>query len=161
LVGVGALLLAGFTKKRLYLLFNNPSRPGLVMLAALFLPMIPVAITGFRQAGWAGWEWKQALVYAPASGIAQELYFRSALLPALEKAFDRPRPALLTSTLMFSLFHTGMFTIAPVLAVFSALVVTFLVGLGWGWQTQRDRTSMWAMFHHALLQIILRLFAWM
>jgi membrane protease YdiL (CAAX protease family) len=131
------------------------------MLVALFLPMVPVVISGFLQAGWAGWDWHQALLYAPASGVSQELYFRAALLPALERLLVRPRHALLVSSLMFSLFHAGMFTVAPPGAAVSALLVTFLAGLGWGWQVQRDRTVIWAMLHHALLQLILRLFAWM
>ena len=161
LLALGALALAGFYCERAYLRIRRPTPAGLAMLAALFLPMIPVVVSGFLQAGWAGWDWRQALLYAPASGVAQELYFRAALLPALEWLLDRPRRALLLSSLMFSLFHAGMFTVAPPAAAVSALLVTFLAGLGWGWQVQRDRTVLWAMLHHALLQLILRLFDWM
>ena len=130
------------------------------MLMALFIPMIPVILTGLHESGWASWDWVTAFVYAPASGIAQELYFRSALLPTFERALGRRYLALIISSLLFSLFHVGMFKVAPVGAAFSALGVTFVVGLGWGWQVQRDRTVLWAMIHHSLLQIILRMFTW-
>jgi hypothetical protein len=96
----------------------------------------------------------------PASGIAQVLYFRSALLPALERGLGQRDWALGISALMFSLFHAGMFTVAPVGAALAGLGVTFAVGIGWGWQVQQDRTVVWAMLHHSILQMILRLFVW-
>ncbi len=160
-IGVGGLLLSGATWQACYLQFKRLSREGTLVLAAMFIPMVPVVLVGFDQEGWSGWDWKAALVYAPASGIAQELYFRSALLPALEATFGRRRLALVTSSVLFALFHAGMFTVAPVGAAVSALVVTFVVGMGWGWQVQRDQTVIWAMAHHSILQMILRLFAWM
>jgi len=160
-IGVGALLMSGASRQACYLRFNWPSRAGMIVLAALFIPMVPVVLVGFAQAGWSGWDWMATLVYAPASGIAQELYFRSALLPALEATLRRRFLALVVSSILFSLFHAGMFTVAPVGAALSALIVTFVVGIGWGWQVQRDQTVIWAMIHHSILQMILRLFAWM
>ena len=54
-----------------------------------------------------------------------------------------------------------MFLVAPFEVAISALVVTFVIGMDWGWQVQHDRTMIWSMLHHSLLQMILRLFAWM
>jgi membrane protease YdiL (CAAX protease family) len=159
LAGVGVLLWNGFSPRDCYLSAKRPSRAGGLLLALLTLFMLPVAWSGLESGGWAGLNFWQLVVFAPASGIAQELYFRSALLPALETVFSR-RLALLGSSAMFALFHLGMLRVAPVWAVGSALGLTFIVGLGWGWQVQRDRTVLWAMAHHALLQMILRLFAW-
>jgi hypothetical protein len=161
IVAVGALSLSGTSRQACYLQFNKLSRQGMIVLTAMFIPMIPVVLVGFAQAGWSGWDWMIALVYAPASGIAQELYFRSALLPALEVALGHRSQALVVTSALFSLFHAGMFTVAPAGAALSALVVTFVVGIGWGWQVQRDQTVIWGMLHHSILQMILRLFAWM
>ncbi len=161
LVGVGALLAAGFSTKAYYLDLSALSSKGLMVLLLLFVPMIPVVLAGFQQAGWGGWDWVTALVYAPASGIAQELYFRSALLPGLERALGQRGLALWLSSILFSLFHVGMFSVAPFWGAVAGLMVTFVVGLGWGWQVQHDRSVVWAMAHHSLLQIVLRLFAWM
>jgi membrane protease YdiL (CAAX protease family) len=159
LAGVGVLLWSGFSPRDCYLSLKYPSRAGGLMLVLLTLSMLPVAWSSLEAGGWAGLNAWQLLVFAPASGIAQELYFRSALLPALETVFSR-RLALLGSSALFALFHLGMLRVAPIWAVGSALGLTFFVGLGWGWQVQRDRTVLWAMAHHALLQMILRLFAW-
>ena len=37
-------------------------------------------------------------------------------------------------------------------------VVTFLAGLGWGWQVRRDRTVVWAMGEHVIFLAIMSLF---
>jgi hypothetical protein len=34
------------------------------------------------------------------------------------------------------------------------LVVAFLAGLSWGWQTLHDGTVWWAASHHALLWVV-------
>ena len=127
----------------------------------MIVPMIPVVYIGLAEFEFVTWDWISMLVYAPASGIAQELYFRSSLLPILERALGRRFYGLMVCSLLFSLFHVGMFAVAPAGAALSALVVTFTIGMGWGWQVQRDRTVIWAMFHHSVLQMVLRLFAWM
>ena len=68
--------------------------------------MLPIlgASTGF-----AGWQWLPALIYAPASGIAQELYFRASLLPALEKWVGKKPFALVLHGLVFIVFHLRTF----------------------------------------------------
>lgn len=159
IAGVGVLLWSGLSPRDCYLTLKIPSRAGALLLTLLTLAMLPVAWSGLVAGGWAGLDGWQLLVFAPASGIAQELYFRSSLLPALERVFNR-RQALLGSSALFALFHIGMLRVAPIWAVSSALGLTFIIGLGWGWQVQRDRSVLWAMAHHALLQMILRLFAW-
>ncbi len=159
-IGLMALLAMGSTLKDCYLRFARISLPGFIVYLGLFLLMIPVIATGL-ETGWAGINWLIVLVYAPASGIAQELYFRSALLPLLERIFaGQARFTRIINALLFALFHTGMFLVAPAWVAFSAMLVTFVTGLGWGWQVQRDQTVIWAMLHHSLLQVILRLFVW-
>lgn len=161
-LGVIILVLSGFKREDCYLRFGWISWAGLGIYILMLALMVPVVLTGIHSVNWAGWDWVMMLIYAPASGIAQELYFRSTLLPALRRAFTgRIFLALTTSSLMFALYHAGMFLVAPVGVAAGAFVVTFLAGMGWGWQVGQDETVLWAMAHHSLLQMILRVFAWM
>lgn len=161
-LGIIILLLSGFKREDCYLRFGWISWVGLGIYILMLTLMVPVVLTGIHSVKWVGWDWVMMLIYAPASGIAQELYFRSTLLPALRRAFTgRIFLALTTNSLMFALYHAGMFLVAPVGVAAGALILTFLAGLGWGWQVGQDKTVLWAMVHHSLLQMILRVFAWM
>lgn len=161
LFSVGLLLWSGFSHEDCYLKRKMISGKGFVALILMFIPMVPVVYVGLTEFKSISWDWIAVLIYAPASGIAQELYFRSSLLPVFEKMLGSKVYGLLVCSLFFSLFHVGMFMVAPSGTAVSALVVTFIVGMGWGWQVQHDGTVFWAMIHHSLLQMILRLFAWM
>ncbi len=161
-LGIIVLFLSGFKREDCYLRFGWISWSGLGVYILMLTLMVPVVLTGIHSVKWAGWDWVMMLIYAPASGIAQELYFRSTLLPTLRRAFTgRVFLALTISSLMFALYHAGMFLVAPVGVAAGALVVTFMAGMGWGWQVGHDKTVLWAMVHHSLLQMILRVFAWM
>jgi len=152
-LGVGVLLLAGRSRADCYLQVRGLSWAGLIVLAAVFV----FALSAVLPFGvWQGWSWLAALVYAPASGISQELFFRSSLLPAFETIFkDRRRLALLSHSVLFGLWHIGpLFVGAPLWAVLAVMFVPFLSGLGWGWQVQRDRTVVWAMLQHSLIWVI-------
>jgi len=151
--GVFVLIAAGFTREQLFLRKTSLSRSGLVILAVIFLLALAVVLPFGR---WQGWNWMAALVYAPASGISQELFFRAVLLPAFLMAFKRqPRLALILHSLLFGLWHIGpLFLGAPVWAVIAVMVVPFVCGIGWGWQVQRDRTVLWAMLQHSLIWVV-------
>ncbi|MBC8492654.1 MAG: CPBP family intramembrane metalloprotease [Chloroflexi bacterium] len=129
------------------------SRQGLAMLAAVFVFAL-AAILPFGV--WRGWDWIAAFVYAPASGIAQELFFRSALLPAILARFKkRATLALVLHAALFGLWHIGplfLGTAAPI--VVAIMLVPFLSGLGWGWQVNRDKTVVWAMIQHSLIWVV-------
>ena len=152
-LGVGVLLLAGRSRADCYLQVRGISWAGLAVLAAVFVFAL-AAVLPFGV--WQGWSWLAALVYAPTSGISQELFFRSSLLPAFETIFkDRRRLALLSHSVLFGLWHIGpLFVGAPLWAVLAVMFVPFLSGLGWGWQVQRDRTVVWAMLQHSLIWVI-------
>ena len=153
LLGVGVLLAAGFARADCSLQFRTLSRKGLAVLVAVFV----FALAAILPAGvWQGWSWVAALVYAPADGIAQELFFRAALLPAVESILKRrPRLALIAHSALFGLWHIGpLFLGAPVWAVIAIMVVPFLSGIGWGWQVRHDRTVLWAMVQHSLIWVI-------
>jgi hypothetical protein len=104
----------------------------------------------------------QTLVYAPASGIAQELYFRSALLPGLERALHgRKVVALFIHSAIFIGFHLRTFgTVGSLPMDLIIATVLFLAGCGWGWQVQRDHTVVWSMLQHGLFLMLMSMFAW-
>jgi len=160
-IGVSILLVAGCSFKECFLRVSPISKLSMVVYALMLLLMTPVVVTGLKTGGFTGIDLKLILLAAPIDAISQELYFRAALLPALLIALPRiPRLALGLQALLFAIYHIGMFKVAPAGVAMSAMMLTFLVGLGWGWQVQRDGTVIWAMAHHTLLQIILKLFAW-
>jgi membrane protease YdiL (CAAX protease family) len=153
LLGVGILLAAGLSRGDLYLRFRGTSWQGLAVLTAVMI----FALASVLPIGkWAGWSWRAALVLAPAGGIAQELFFRATLLPAMEVACQgRASRALILHSVLFGLWHIGpAFVGAPVWAVLAVMVVPFLSGLGWGWQVRHDRTVVWAMVQHSLIWVI-------
>ena len=153
ILGVASLLAAGLTRQDCYLRLGRLTRRGFAVLAAVFVfalsAILPVS-------EWAGWSWVAALVYAPAGGIAQELFFRAALLPAAEVLLpDRPRLALVLHSALFGLWHIApLFVGAPLWAVIAVMLVPFLSGLGWGWQVRHDRTVVWAMVQHSLIWVV-------
>jgi membrane protease YdiL (CAAX protease family) len=151
--GVAVLLAAGLDRRDCFLAVRPPSWRGVAVLAAIFLLGL-AAVLPVSQ--WQGWSWRAALLLAPAGGIAQELFFRSSLLPALQLAGLKPmRGALLLHAVLFSLWHIGpLFLGAPLWGVAAVLTVAFISGLGWGWQVQHDRTVLWAMVQHALFWVI-------
>jgi hypothetical protein len=141
-----------------YLGFRRLSwQGGLALLAATVL-MLPIlgSSTGFI-----GWQWLPALVYAPASGIAQELYFRASLLPAFEGLTKKKSTALILHALVFIAFHLRTFlSIGAQPVALVVVLVLFAAGCTWGWQVQRDRTVVWAMLQHSLFLMFMSMFAY-
>jgi membrane protease YdiL (CAAX protease family) len=158
ILGLVVLLAAGLSRQQCFFVVRPLSWRGFAVLGAVFLfalvAILPVSV-------WQGWSWKAALVYAPASGISQELFFRSALLPAaLLLMKGRQGLALIAHSVLFGLWHVGpLFLGAPLWAVLLVMLVPFLSGLGWGWQVMRDRTVVWAMVQHSLIWVIALQFA--
>ena len=154
LLAVGVLLAAGFSTEDCYLRLRRLSWAGLAVLVAIAVLAL-AAVLPFG--AWQGWNWLAAMVYAPADGIAQELFFRSALLPAMHQALKRERRALalLLHALLFGLWHIApLFMGAPLWAVAAVMLVPFVCGIGWGWQVRRDQTVVWAMIQHSLIWVI-------
>lgn len=157
-LAVSVLAAAGFSRQDYYLRIAPISRTGLMLLAGYLLFMPFVLMTG----RWTGWNWMEALIYAPASGISQELFFRAALLPVLLATFrSKPFLAILIHSLLFALWHVPKaYMTAPLGGLIGVVVVTFACGLLWGKQVQRDGTVVWLMGYHSILLVINSFFTW-
>lgn len=133
------------------------SKSGLASLL-IFTPFLaPILSTG----DYIGWNWISVLVYAPASGIAQELFFRATLLPVFLKVFrHRPLLAIVFHSALFALWHLPPILMTDSSGAIPIVFVTFIGGLAWGWQTYRDKTVIWSMAHHSLFLMAMALFQW-
>jgi membrane protease YdiL (CAAX protease family) len=133
-------------------------------LAALIL-VVPVLLAPVLSGEWVGFDPLRTLVFPLASGVAQELFFRGALLPAsIRLCGGRSMRGVVLQAALFGLWHapkafletpTGT---SPWVGAIALTVVTFLAGLGWGWQVHRDRTVVWAMGEHVVFLMIMSLF---
>lgn len=159
LISILTLFSSGLGRAELNLRFRWISLPGLSVLAVTTVLLLPIlgSSTGFT-----GWNWLPALVYAPASGIAQELYFRGALLPALEQALHGKKvAALLLHALVFVGYHFRTFRSVPSIPIAVVIsIVLFAAGCGWAWQVQKDRTVVWAIGQHSLFLMVMSMFEW-
>ena len=143
---LGVLWWAGLSPRCCFLRGRRPSARGALLLAALSL-FLPLA----RLAGlWQPFHALDALVYAPASAIAQELYFRAALLTVLLRQTDGERRAVPLQALLFSLWHARAFRVTSPPVAGAVLAGVFVGGLLWGWQVARDRTVLYALVQHTL-----------
>jgi membrane protease YdiL (CAAX protease family) len=158
LAGIGTLVLLGSGREDCYLRLAPLSRSGFIALAAFLPLLVPILLSG----EWVGWGWLRVLVYAPASGIAQELFFRATLLPVFLMIFNgRPLFAVFLHSVVFALWHIPLAAMtAPMGGAIAVTIVTFAGGMAWGWQVQRDRTLVWAVSEHCLFLMAMELFEW-
>ena len=149
---------AGFKLQECYLKPARISLKGLILLLLFLFALIPILLTS----RWVGWDWKAGLLYAPASGIAQELFFRSSLLPVTMKVFKNNRLfGVLAQAVLFVVWHIPVaFMSAPLLGAIGVIVVTFIGGIVWGWQVQRDKTVYWALGQHIIYLMLMSAFIW-
>lgn len=159
IISIAILSAAGLSRAELNLRLARASLPGLVALAATTLLLLPILGSS---TGWTGWQWLPGLVYAPASGIAQEIYFRASLLPALERAVHGKRAiAILLHAVIFVGYHYRTFcSIRSLPITILVATVLFTAGCGWAWQVQRDRTVFWAIVQHSLFLMLMSMFEW-
>ena len=154
-LGVGLLLGAGFAPAECFLRVAPLSRAGGAALAGVAVLLVPIVAAG----RWVGWDWLGVLVLAPLSGVSQELYFRSSLLPALlHVCGNRAALALALHGVLFTLWHLRTLVLMPPPVAALTALVLLLAGLGWGWQTLRDQTVVWAMGQHTLFLMAMAFF---
>jgi hypothetical protein len=134
------------------------SKRGMFIYVVLAFLVLGTMIPLFK---WRGFDWIALLLYAPATAVSQELFFRSALLPTLTKSLKgQSMLALLLHTTLFGIWHAGVFRYAPLWTGIAVILVPTLPGLGWGWQARKDETVFWAMMQHTLFQMFMRLSSW-
>ncbi|HEV2457075.1 MAG TPA: CPBP family intramembrane glutamic endopeptidase [Ktedonobacterales bacterium] len=151
LAALGVLWLAGVSPHDCFVRVGRLSPQGAALLALLAC-FIPIALLAGRGQPPSALD---DLVYAPASAIAQELYFRAALLYALTRLCrDKTRAAVSLQALAFALWHARAFEVVPVLPALAVLAGTFAAGMFWGVQVRRDRTVLYAAAEHTLFLIV-------
>ncbi len=157
LVGTGIICTSGFSAEQCFLTLRLPSREGLLALALITPLLFPVVLSG----EYSGWNTVSVLIYAPASGFAQELFFRGVLLPSLMRRFvKRPIAAILIHSILFSLWHLPLVFLSDPAGIAPVLIVTFIGGVAWGWQVYRDGTILWSTLHHSAYLMVMALFSW-
>ncbi len=157
-LAVALLLRAGLTPGDCYLQPRPLSGRGALLLGISLLLMPAMWLTG----RWVGWDWAGALVYAPASGVSQELFFRASLLPVLlARLPQRSNLATILQALLFSAWHVPRASIsAPIGGIIAIALVTFACGILWAKQVQRDRTVFWLMGYHSAILFVNSFFMW-
>jgi len=95
-----------------------------------------------------------ALAYGIAnvtSAIAQEVQFRGVLLAALERQHSRAT-ALILQALIFGIAHIATQYQGP---AGSFIPIVILLGLLWGWMTQRSNSVLPAAVVHVVAELFL------
>ncbi|UCC16614.1 MAG: CPBP family intramembrane metalloprotease, partial [Dehalococcoidales bacterium] len=158
IIGITVLLFNGYTPRELFLIKARLSLKGALLLCVFFVVLIPILVTG----KWIGFDPLDMFLVAILGGISQELYFRNTLLPYCFRILKRRRfLALVIHAILFSLWHLPLILIeAPLAGVIGVMIVTFIGGLVWGGQVQRDGTVYWAMGQHILYLMLMSMFTW-
>jgi membrane protease YdiL (CAAX protease family) len=151
LLAVGALALAGIAPRELGVRLAPLSHEGAAVLALMLLFIPGAALAGRIQP----LDWLDDLVYAPTSALAQELYFRGALLAALSRlSRGDARLAITVQAGIFALWHLRAFAVATIPQAVGVLALSLLAGLLWGWQVRRDGTILYSFLEHTLFLIV-------
>ncbi|OFY57252.1 MAG: hypothetical protein A2Y87_10605 [Bacteroidetes bacterium RBG_13_46_8] len=158
IIGITVLFFSGYTPRELFLTKAPLSLKGALLLFIFFIILIPILVTG----EWVGFDPIDMFLIATLGGITQELFFRNTLLPYCMRILKgRHFTALVIHAIIFSLWHLPLVLIeAPVTGVIGVTIVTFIGGLIWGGQVQRDGTVYWAMGQHILYLMFIAMFTW-
>jgi membrane protease YdiL (CAAX protease family) len=91
--------------------------------------------------GWAPW----VLVFVLGSGLLEEFMYRALFLGKYE-AFFGPKTANILQAVIFCTIHLSVtYTAEPYLFV----ILTFFLGLAWGYVTQRTDSLLGSVLFHA------------
>ena len=149
---VAGVLIAGGSLEDCGLRPRRPSRLTVAIVAGSAAVSIPVVVAIGRLQPW---DWGGMLVAAPASAVAQEVYFRGTLQLALSRRFRFGRSGTAVSQAgLFALWHLRAFRAVPPAQAVAVIVIAFAAGLIWGLLALRDRTIAWTLVHHAFYLLI-------
>jgi Type II CAAX prenyl endopeptidase Rce1-like len=159
IAAIAFLRASGFSLNQCNLVHRRLSAKGIGVLALVTLALAGPTLTS----SYVGFSPLAVFLLAPASALAQELYFRAGLLPALHRSLPgRPAAANLAHAALFALWHVPKALIySPINPLVGALIlaiVTGVAGFGWGWQVRHDGTISWSTLHHWLLLSVMSLF---
>jgi hypothetical protein len=150
-LALGLLWRGGVAPSQCFVRVGGLSRQGTVLLVALSI-FIPAALLLGRGQPLS---WQNDLVFAPASALGQELYFRAALFTACARLCrGNTTLALNLQAGGFALWHIRAFQVVAFAPASGVLVVTFVAGVLWGLQVARDRTIFYAALEHAIFLIV-------
>jgi hypothetical protein len=151
LLALGALWLGGLSLGDCRLRLVRPSWRGLLLLLALCI-FIPGAFLAGRVQQQ---DVPAAMLAAVTSAFAQELYFRAALLTALERLRPaHPSRMVLLQAGIFAVWHARAFRVVTPAPASGVLLLAFVAGAAWGWQVRHDRTLAYAVLQHACFLFI-------
>jgi membrane protease YdiL (CAAX protease family) len=163
--GIAWLVLAAVMAFVVYRLSPNP-RPGLriwarpgrtALLSLLFLAvafLLPAPLIGREGVPLLSLGGSAGVAYGVANAtqaIAQEIQFRGVLLGALEMQQSR-RVALVTQALIFGVAHIAVQYQGP---ADSFIPIVILLGMIWGWMTQRSKSILPAAVVHVVAELFL------
>jgi Type II CAAX prenyl endopeptidase Rce1-like len=155
-VGTSLLLAGGFGSGDLYLRLGRLSRAGALALAGVF-PLLAVIVAS---GAWSGWDGPRA-VESAMGGLAQELYFRASLLPALLWLLrGSVRRAIVGQALLDVTWHARMFTQSGLVLGAVIFLVLLVTKLAWAYAVHHDRTLAWVTLQHSAFLVAMSLFTW-
>lgn len=96
-------------------------------------------------------DWLWVVLYAPASALAQELYFRGHLLAALDELYpNAPQAAVVLQAGAFAVWHARAFLEAEGVVATFFVAGTFAAGLIWGSLVRRQGSLASSVVTHTL-----------
>jgi hypothetical protein len=162
IIGVIILSVTGFRDDRWYLRIAPLSARGLAILGVMCLVLLAPLEPAILEGNSVAFHGFSIHFYALTSGIAQEIFFRAVLLPLCITGLGKKLSGTALQALLFGLWHLPRaYQTAPITPWVGASmvgIVTFLAGLGWGWQVQHDRTIIWTSVQHVVFLLVMSLF---
>ena len=100
--------------------------------------------------GWLPW----LCVFGLSNGFMEELMIRGLFLKKYDSLFGQRQSLVLTSVI-FAIFHQAVMQYTDIATFTAFLVVTFLLGLVWGYIMQKSDSIWGAVIAHAIADILL------
>ncbi len=128
---------------------------GLLLAPVALIPFFAMGGLGFSAGivaivGWLPW----MCVFGFSNGFMEELMIRGLFLKKYDSLFGQGQSLVLTSVI-FAFFHQALLQYTDIATFLAFLVVTFLLGLVWGYIMQKSDSIWGAVIAHAVADILL------